>query len=115
MQRIRSVGVLSFAIISAALHACMGLIVLLFLLPFGLITMVYGRRGGAAGGILLLIFALFAPVLYAVMGFVMGAMGAAVYNLVAKWLGGIELVLEPAAPPAGAVAPPPPGIAPAAG
>jgi hypothetical protein len=36
-----------------------------------------------------------APFLYGAMGFVFGALGAWIYNLTAKWLGGIEIQLEP--------------------
>ena len=39
-------------------------------------------------------FAIFVPVIYAVMGFVSGALGAVIYNLVAKWVGGIEVEVE---------------------
>ena len=39
-------------------------------------------------------FAFLAPVLYAAMGFVFGAIGALIYNLVAKWIGGIEVEVE---------------------
>ena len=39
-------------------------------------------------------FALAAPVLYAAMGFIIGVIGAAIYNLVAKWIGGIEVEVE---------------------
>ena len=34
------------------------------------------------------------PLLFGVFGFVAGAMGALLYNLAAKWVGGIELDLE---------------------
>ena len=34
------------------------------------------------------------PVIYGVMGFIGGIIGAAVYNLVASWIGGIELEVE---------------------
>lgn len=36
-------------------------------------------------------FAIAAPLLYAAMGFVIGAIGAVLYNVVAKWIGGIEV------------------------
>jgi len=36
-------------------------------------------------------FAFCFPFFYAVMGFVFGVIGASVYNLVAKWIGGIEV------------------------
>jgi glycopeptide antibiotics resistance protein len=39
-------------------------------------------------------FALFVPVIYAAMGFVFGALGALIYNLIAKWIGGIEVEVE---------------------
>ena len=34
------------------------------------------------------------PVIYGVMGFILGVIGAAVYNFVARWIGGIELEVE---------------------
>ena len=44
-------------------------------------------------------FMIFLPVVYAFFGFIFGALGAWVYNLLAKWIGGFELEFEPAAPP----------------
>ena len=44
------------------------------------------------GGLSLLLF----PVLYGIMGFVCGALGAWFFNLTAKWTGGIELTVEDA-------------------
>ena len=40
------------------------------------------------------VLAAFLPTLYAVSGLVLGAVGAWLYNLVAGWVGGIELELE---------------------
>jgi hypothetical protein len=37
---------------------------------------------------------IFAPILYAAMGFLTGLIGALVYNLAASWLGGIEVEVE---------------------
>lgn len=37
---------------------------------------------------------LFMPVIYAVMGFVFGVLGAALYNVIAKWVGGFEVEVE---------------------
>jgi hypothetical protein len=36
-------------------------------------------------------FTVMIPVLYGVMGFIGGIIGALIYNLVAKWIGGIEV------------------------
>jgi len=37
---------------------------------------------------------LLAPLLYSFMGFVSGLIGALIYNIVAKWIGGIEIEVE---------------------
>lgn len=39
-------------------------------------------------------FAIFVPIIYAAMGFIVGVIGALVYNLVAMWIGGIEVEVE---------------------
>jgi len=42
-----------------------------------------------------LFFGWFAPVIYGAMGFVMGALSAFLYNVFAKWVGGIEVQVQP--------------------
>ena len=44
-------------------------------------------------------FMIFLPVVYAIMGFIFGALSAWIYNLLAKWLGGFELEFEQSTPP----------------
>ena len=39
-------------------------------------------------------FGLFMPVFYGVMGFIFGIISAALYNLIARWIGGIEVEVE---------------------
>lgn len=39
-------------------------------------------------------FILFAPIAYAIMGFLSGLIGAFIYNVVAKWIGGVEVEVE---------------------
>ena len=34
------------------------------------------------------------PIIYAILGFIGGAISAALYNLVAKWVGGIQIEME---------------------
>lgn len=34
------------------------------------------------------------PIMYALMGFITGLIGALIYNLVARWIGGIEVEVE---------------------
>ena len=53
------------------------------------------QTNAAIGGAAMLAFGILAPFLYGGMGFVFGAIGAWIYNLIAKRLGGIEIQLEP--------------------
>jgi uncharacterized membrane protein len=52
--------------------------------------------GAPAAAIMGLMFGMgiFMPIIYGVMGFVFGALGAVVYNLIARWIGGIEVEVE---------------------
>jgi len=43
----------------------------------------------------MLFLAILAPVIYGAMGFVIGALTAWIYNLVARRIGGIQLELKP--------------------
>ncbi len=102
MQRIKSVGVLSCAKMMGVLYGCMGLLFLPFALIAGLASMAAQQASGANGavgaisGAVVLVLGILAPFLYGAMGFVFGAIGAWVYNLIAARLGGIEIQLEAA-------------------
>jgi hypothetical protein len=37
---------------------------------------------------------MFMPIIYGVVGFLFGVIGAALYNLVARWIGGFEVEVE---------------------
>ena len=99
MQRVKSFNVMSVAKISALCYGAMGLIFIPFFLLFGAIAGMAGKEAGgpgqAFGAVFGLGMAVMMPVIYAVMGFIMGALGAFVYNLISKWVGGIEVELEP--------------------
>ena len=95
MQRIKSMGVLSCAKMLGVLYGCMGLLLLPFALVAGLASMATQQANSAIGGAAILAFGILAPVIYGAMGFVFGAIGAWIYNLIAKRLGGIEIQLEP--------------------
>jgi hypothetical protein len=40
------------------------------------------------------VFVIFLPIIYAVLGFIGGVIAAFIYNLVAKWTGGVEFTTE---------------------
>jgi hypothetical protein len=89
------------------LAAFYGLLSLLFV-PFMMFFMAMGslasRHQGNAPPLPLMFgmgigFMIFLPVMYAAFGFVFGALGAWVYNLLTRWLGGLDLEFESEAPP----------------
>ena len=71
---------------------------LLFMPFFLLMSVIASRLPHAEGAALPFIFgvgfAIAAPVFYGVMGFLVGVIGAAIYNLVARWVGGLEVEVE---------------------
>ncbi|MBS0590013.1 MAG: hypothetical protein JSR65_05180 [Proteobacteria bacterium] len=91
---IKRINVLKLAIFQGAMMAAFGLLAGLFFLVFGSMLSRMGDGMGAAGmlgGIGALIFF---PILYGIFGFIAGAVGAFIYNLVAGVVGGIEIDVE---------------------
>ena len=97
MQKVKSVGVLSFAKMFGFIHACLGLVFAPLFLLVGLAASIgHDKSAAVFGGVFGIVMAILMPVLYGAMGFVMGTIGALLYNLFAGWVGGIELQLEAA-------------------
>jgi hypothetical protein len=93
-RRIKRFAPLQLGKMLAVLYGILGLIFIpLFLSVSALATQLppEQRVGMMAFG---MGFALLMPVIYAVMGFVFGVLGAWVYNVIAKWIGGIEVEVE---------------------
>jgi hypothetical protein len=95
---IKRIGVLKLAVFQACMGVALGVCVALLFMGFG--SMLAGLGGqhaagagliGLFGGIAMLIFL---PVIYGVIGFIGGAVVAALYNLVAALVGGIEIDVE---------------------
>jgi len=75
-----------------------GFIGLIFV-PFFLLAAVFGNKAAAGGGSAFSgVFGLFFPVFYALAGFIGGIIAAAIYNLVAKWTGGLEFEVRDVPP-----------------
>lgn len=107
---VKRMGVLSVAKIYGVMLAGIGLVIGI---PLGLIMMVIGAatmtRSGSAGGFGMGIgvaYIIFIPIFYGVLGFVMGALSAFIYNVASGFIGGLELELENAETEY--AAPPPP-------
>jgi len=91
---IKRIGVLKLAIFQCVMMVAFGLIAALVLLGFS--SMLGGINHDAAmagmiGGIAALIIL---PIMYGAFGFIAGAVVAAIYNLVASIVGGIEIDVE---------------------
>lgn len=74
-----------------ALYACMGVV---FLPLFLIMSLVDPDMRGFG-----VVFALFLPILYAVLGALSAAIGGALYNWISRGLGGIEVKLDASNPP----------------
>ncbi len=88
MAVLKRIGVLSMAKIYGAIGAVIGLV-------FGLaVTLV----GAAAGGFGVGVFGVFAvvllPIIYGIAMFILGAISAFLYNVIAKRVGGVELEFD---------------------
>jgi len=95
MHAVKSIGVLSCARMSAAVYGVLGLLLMPIFLLMALAGAFAGSRHNPLAGALGVVFALVMPVFYAGIGFVTGLLGSLIYNLIARWLGGIEIELQP--------------------
>jgi len=82
-------------VVLAVMYGFLGLI----FVPFFLIMTLIGKASGAPGPALFgsFLVVLF-PIFYAIAGFIGGVVGAAIYNLIAKWTGGLEFEFRDAPP-----------------
>jgi hypothetical protein len=96
-KQLTHVSPLRAGIVLGILYGILGLIVVPF---FFLAAVVGAKSGGSPAALGSLIFAILLPVFYAVAGFIGGIIGAAIYNLVAKWTGGLEFEVRDVLPAA---------------
>lgn len=88
VQTIRRIDPLSAAKVAAVVYALVGLLFVPLILFIGTVTPTDPSMPGFGAG-----FAIAMPFLYAAAGFVFTLIGAALYNLVAGWVGGVEVEL----------------------
>ena len=98
MHIVKSFGVMSVAKIMGVLYACLGLLFAPFFLLFGLLGSMAGSMAGQGNspfaGIVGVFVAILLPFFYGAVGFIGGAIGALLYNLLSKWVGGFEVEVE---------------------
>jgi hypothetical protein len=103
MKVLKRVGVLSCGKIAGVLYALIGLIAGAFMALFSLVGagLAASSGSGDAWGALFGVGAvIILPILYGVLGFIGGLITAFLYNLIAGWIGGIEIELQDAGPAA---------------
>jgi hypothetical protein len=100
--QIKRMGVFSCAKIYSITLAAMGLIIgviygLIFMVIGGAVMAGGGRDSGMAGGssiVIGLVMMIAIPVMYGLIGFIGGIIGALVYNVASGIVGGLELEIE---------------------
>ena len=97
-KKIISVSVVQAGLVLGGLYALISLLVSVVLVIIGLVVMAGGGGSSDAaaafgGGIGIIIAAVLAPFIYGALGFIGGVIVAAVYNLIAKFTGGIEVTV----------------------
>jgi hypothetical protein len=98
MYRIRRFGVMKTATVVAIMYM---VIVGVFVVPIALLALLVAptQSSGFSGAGGILAFAVIAIFGYGLLGWVFTAVAAAIYNLAARWVGGIEVEIETVAPP----------------
>ena len=78
------------------LYALMGLMLGAFISLFSFIGSAFSPKEIPGGmGILFGVGAIVAlPIFYGILGFIMSLIGAVLYNLIASWVGGVELDIQ---------------------
>jgi hypothetical protein len=92
---VKRIGVSSLGKIMGILYAFAGFIIGVFLALFSLIGAALAPRTMGAFGALFGVGAIIAlPIIYGILGLIIGCITAFLYNLVAGWMGGLEMDLE---------------------
>jgi len=101
-MRVKSLDPMGMGKTMAAIYGAMSLLIIPAFVIMMIVAVVAGAGqkdlpfAGATGAALGLLLMIILPLLYALMGFVSGALMALIYNLVSNWLGGIIMELVPA-------------------
>jgi hypothetical protein len=103
MQQVKGFGVFQTAKFMAILYFLIAAVVCILMIPFMLMFGGMMRESGMGGGMMgggSIFFLILAPFIYAIVAFIATAIGCAIYNVVAKRFGGVEIDLRPASPTA---------------
>ena len=97
MYRIRRFGVVKIATMVAVIYV---IVIAIFAVPAAIIVLALRRfEDAGAGAVEVVIGGVLIAIIYAAVGWIFTAIGCAIYNLAARWIGGIEVQVEPVVPP----------------
>lgn len=100
-RHLKRIAPLQAGKVAGILYAALGLLFVPFLLFAGIVSAfaqpdhANAAPAALAGGLMIAMAVVF-PIMYGVMGFLLGALAAALYNLIARWVGGLEFEVEDA-------------------
>ncbi len=98
MQKLSRVGILSVAKVMAGMYAVVGLVIGVIVAIMAFLGMLVSPVSPGGGAMIFPIFGVLSiilfPIIYGILGFIGGAICAFLYNLVAGWIGGIEVELK---------------------
>jgi O-antigen/teichoic acid export membrane protein len=92
-SEIRHIDAVRFANVVALVYAVLSLVCVVLMIPFFAMTLAFGDLDGALPFGIMLVLVLMYPIAGLFIGWLMGFLGAAIYNLVAGWVGGIYIEL----------------------
>ncbi len=84
--RIKRIAPVQFGKILAVIYALFSVV----FIPFIVLASFFAPEGEGPG----LLFGMAMPIIYIIMGFIGGVIGAFIYNVSAKWVGGVEIEFE---------------------
>jgi len=91
MRRIKKFGIYQTAKVAAVIYFFLGLVIVVPMFLFmSAIKEVTDTSLPFFGGAMMFLI----PFFYALIGFIFTAIGCAIYNVVARWTGGIEIEVE---------------------
>ena len=107
--RLRRVGVIKAAVMGGIGYAIMSLVFVPFFLFIAFIAPMADAPMGPGEWMFGPVFVLLMPLIYGIMGFIFTGLAAAIFNLIAAMVGGLDIVLEPEGGETAAVTPVGPG------
>jgi membrane protease YdiL (CAAX protease family) len=93
-KQLTYIAPLRAGIVLGILYGLLGLI----MVPFFVLGALFSIKNGPAGAVPFGLLGILFPAFYAVAGFIGGVIAAAIYNLIAKWTGGLEFEVRDVPP-----------------